>query len=586
MPAISSVGSVLEQVVDTGNDYVWSFPEALPWMIVILLGTGVYTTLRQGGIQLRAFAHSIQVIRGKFDDPRDAGDINHFQALTTALSATVGIGNIAGVATAIHYGGPGALFWMWVTAVFGMALKFTECTLSMRFRTFDASGKASGGPMYYVEKGLGRAFKPLAVLFAICGIAASFGGGNMNQANTVAISAGDLGSPPWLTGGILCSLVALVILGGITRIGKVTSRLAPGMAILYAVGAVTILILNAGRIPGMFAEIVTSAFTPKASLGGTAAGAFSMTLLWGVKRGLFSNEAGQGSAPIAHAAAKTKEAVREGVVAMIGPFIDTLVICSMTGLVILSTGVWNEKKIDSTAPLSEIQVRALPPQELGVPLDEDAIRDLPDFVGEVEVRGGRVEDVVFFANDGIVENMLLIADGEPVSGALSVSEEGDFVMVTGPKRGSTPEIRGNMLQNSSALTAWAFQRGLSPLGGWGHLIVTFAVFLFALSTIISWSYYGDRCVEYLFGVRWVPFYKLVYVGFVFFGAVRSLETVWAYGDLALGLMTVPNLVALLMLNGKVREMTKKYMSRVHVPVGKGPVDKGTPSGPGVIRRAP
>jgi AGCS family alanine or glycine:cation symporter len=586
MPALSSVGSLLEEVVETGNDYVWAFPEALPWMIVILLGTGIYTTLRQGGIQFRAFKHSIQVIRGKFDDPRDAGDINHFQALTTALSATVGIGNIAGVATAIHYGGPGAVFWMWVTAVFGMALKYAECTLSMQFRTFDAAGKASGGPMYYVEKGLGKHFKPLAVLFAVCGIAASFGGGNMNQANTVAISAGDLGSPPWLTGGILCSLVALVILGGITRIGKVTSRLAPGMAILYTVGAVTILILNAGKIPGMFAEIVSSAFTPKAGLGGTAAGAFSMTLLWGVKRGLFSNEAGQGSAPIAHAAAKTKEPVREGVVAMIGPFIDTLVICSMTGLVILSTGVWNDKKVDSTAPLSEIQVRALPPQEVGIPLDEDAIRNLPDFVGEVEVREGRVEDVVFFANDGIVENMRLIVDGEPVSGALSVSEEGSFVMVTGPESGSTPEIRGDMLQNSSALTAWAFQRGLSPLGPWGHLIVTFAVFLFALSTIISWSYYGDRCVEYLFGVRWVPFYKLIYVGFVFFGAVRSLETVWAYGDLALGLMTVPNLVALLMLNGKVREMTKEYMSRVHIPVGKGPVGKGTPSGPDMIRRAP
>jgi AGCS family alanine or glycine:cation symporter len=566
--ALVSLGSasVLEELVDQGNRYVWSFPESLPWMVVLLVGTGIFITFRLGWIQVRAFRHSIQVIRGKFDDPRDAGDINHFQALTTALSATVGIGNIAGVATAIHYGGPGALFWMWVTAVFGMALKYTECTLSMRFRTFDAAGKASGGPMYYIEKGLGRSFRPLAILFAVSAVASSFGGGNMNQANTVAVSAAsDFGAPTWLSGLLLATLVAMVILGGITRIGKVTSRLAPAMAVLYVAGALAVLLLHAQRIPGIFAEIFANALSPRASLGGTAAGAFSMTLLWGVKRGLFSNEAGQGSAPIAHAAAKTTEPVREGVVAMIGPFIDTLVICTMTGLVILATGVWDDRRPDSEAPLSRIQVRALPRTVADPLAQEDAIRRLPPFSGEVEVSGGRARGIVFFANDGIVQDAVLLVDGQPAEGILRVSRDGGIEMVAGPHRGATPVLRGGMLQNSSALTAWAFRRGLSPLGDWGHLIVTLAVFLFALSTIISWSYYGDRCVEYLLGVRWVPVYKLVYVGFVFLGAVRSLETVWAYGDLALGLMTVPNLVALLALQGKVRGMTRDYFSRPQIP---------------------
>ncbi|MBU1699274.1 MAG: sodium:alanine symporter family protein [Candidatus Eisenbacteria bacterium] len=565
--------NILEDIVEHGNTLVWSTPEKLPWLVVLLVGTGIFITVRLGGIQFRGFRHSIDVIRGKYDDPHDEGDINHFQALTTALSATVGVGNIAGVATAIHYGGPGAMFWMWITAIFGMALKYAECTLAMRYRTFDGAGKASGGPMYFIEKGLGKNFKFLAILFAVCGVFSSFGSGNMNQANTVSVSAAaDFSAPSWIVGLILASLVALVILGGIRRIGNVTSRLAPGMAIIYSVGALAILVINAGKIPGVFAQILTEAFSPRASLGGTAAGIFSLTLLWGVKRGLFSNEAGQGSAPIAHAAAKTTEPAREGVVAMIGPFIDTIVICTFTGLVILSTGVWDNRKPDSIAPLSRIQVRALPEVHRLHPMTEDEIRQQEPFIGSVNVQDGVPEGLAFFANDGIVDNIRLIVGDEEVSGSLEVSEDGSIVLTDGPWAGAIPMLKGAMLQNSSALTAWAFQRGLAPFGNWGNLVVTLCVFLFALSTIISWSYYGDRCVEYLFGVRWVPFYKLFFVGFVFLGAVKSLEIVWAYGDFALGLMAVPNLIALVALNGKVRAMTQDYFSRTHLPI-KGRQDK-------------
>jgi AGCS family alanine or glycine:cation symporter len=336
---------LLKEIVDVGNTLVWSTPAALPWMVAVLLLTGLFVTVRLSFIQLRQVGHAVRAVFGKYDDPDDEGDISHFQALSTALSATVGIGNIAGVAMAIHYGGPGALFWMWVTAVFGMALKFAECTLSMQYRGFDADGNASGGPMYYIEKGLGKKWKPLAVLFAVCAVISSFGGGNMSQANTVAVSAySDFGIEGWVVGLVSSAIVGFVILGGIKRIAKVSSKLAPTMATIYIAGALVILILNVNAIPDAFVQIFSQAFNPRASLGGSVAGVFSMTLLWGVKRGLFSNEAGQGSAPIAHAAAKTKEPVREGAVAMLGPLIDTLIICTMTGLVVVTTGVWDEKK--------------------------------------------------------------------------------------------------------------------------------------------------------------------------------------------------------------------------------------------------
>jgi AGCS family alanine or glycine:cation symporter len=552
---------MISDAVNFLNGYIWSFPTDLPWLVVLLLGTGLFITLKLGFIQLKQVGHAIKVVAGKYDDPEDEGDINHFQALTTALSATVGIGNIAGVATAIHYGGPGALFWMWVTAGFGMALKFAECTLSMQYRQFDSRGDAAGGPMYYIEHGLGPKWKPLAILFAICGIISSFGSGNMNQANTIAVSASsDLSASPWVVGIISAVVVGGVILGGIRRIGAVSSKLAPMMAILYVLGALIILLMNVGEVPGAFATIVSDAFNPKASLGGSVAGVFSVTLLWGVKRGLFSNEAGQGSAPIAHAAAKTKEPVREGAVAMLGPLIDTLIICTMTGLVIVITGVWEQKRT-TNIPLEHVEVV----QRKHLSGDGDVARILNarentdgDAV-QFTIGAGHVPAVAFIAADGIMTNARLVgADGKPFEGTvkfqpatrtLAAASEG--VMV-----------RGEALQNSSALTAWAFKRGLSPIGDWGNWVVTLSVFLFALSTMISWSYYGDRCVEYLVGSKGVLPYRAIYVGFVFLGSILALEVVWAFGDLALGLMAIPNLIAVLMLSPKVVDATKDYFERM------------------------
>ncbi|MEC7927637.1 MAG: sodium:alanine symporter family protein, partial [Candidatus Neomarinimicrobiota bacterium] len=300
----------------------------------ILIGTGLFVTVSLGFIQVRRLKHSFDVVSGKYDNPDDEGDVTHFQALSAALSATIGIGNIAGVALAVRLGGPGALFWMWVTALFGMALKYAECTLSHKYRVIHDDGSVSGGPMYYIEKGLGPKWKPLAIFFATCAVICSFCTGNMNQANTIAQTFASYNVPIWISGSFIAFMVGLVIIGGIKRIAAVASRIVPTMAVLYVSGALLILLVNYQNIIHSLESIFREAFSLKSGWGGLFA-----VIMWGVRRGLYSNEAGQGSAPIAHAAAKTKESAREGAVAMMGPFIDTIIVCTMTGLAILSTGV-------------------------------------------------------------------------------------------------------------------------------------------------------------------------------------------------------------------------------------------------------
>ncbi|MEL7367651.1 MAG: sodium:alanine symporter family protein [Myxococcota bacterium] len=552
----------LATLVDSLNGFIWSTPAELPWLVVLLLGTGLFVTARLGLIQVRKLGHAVKVVAGKYDDPNDHGDITHFQALSTALSATVGIGNIAGVATAIHYGGPGAIFWMWLTAFFGMALKYSECTLAVHYRVFDDDGFASGGPMYYMERGLGPNWRPLAVLFAGAAAICSFATGNMNQANTVAVSATtEFGVPPWIVGLFVAVFVGAVILGGIRRIASVSSTLAPSMAALYVAGALVILVLNADKIPGAFMLIVSSAFNPAASVGGSVAGIISVTLLWGVKRGLFSNEAGQGSAPIAHAAAKTDEPVREGAVAMLEPLIDTLIICTMTALVIIATGVWDEKHPGQlrlgevkTVPTSLMPSEAKTEYERITTAMTRVSEEKPSAL-KVDVDAGRQSTVTFIGRDGIVEDVVLKQNGQPFTGVLSYDPMAGTIMP------DDLQVHGNMLQNSSALTALAFKRGLSPITSGGNYIVTLCVFLFALSTMISWSYYGDRCVTYLFGASYVFAYRLIYVGFSFLGCILALEVVWSFGDLALGIMSIPNLIAVLLLSPKLVEITRAYFNK-------------------------
>jgi len=459
---MDSINQFLFHWADFLSGIVWGVP-----FLVLLVGTGVLLSFLLRFVQIRKLKHSFQVISGKYDDPNDPGDVNHFQALSAALSATIGIGNIAGVATAIHFGGPGALFWMWVTAFFGMATKGVECYLAHRFRVVHEDGTVSGGPMYYITHGLGSKFKWLGIAFAFLAAVASLGSADMVQANTVAqVFQGDLSIPTWVTGLVMSILVALVIVGGIRRIGHVASALVPAMCAIYLSAGLVVLFLHLDQIGPALGTILTQAFTPAGATGGFLGSTFLATLTWGMKRGLFSNEAGQGSAPIAHAAARTRFSVREGVVAMAGPFIDTIVVCSITGLVIVVTGAWR-----------------------------NAI--------------------------------------DPVSG---------------------------QLLNGAALTSWAFEEGLSPLFTGGHYVVTLAVPLFAFSTAIAWSYYGDRCTEFLFGHRAIHVYRVIFVCFHFIGSVFALRLVWTMADVSNGLMAAPNLIALIGLAGLAKREWEAYFA--------------------------
>lgn len=557
----------LESILNTLSRFLWDrgIPfqgEEVPWVALALLGTGVFLTLRLGFLQVRKLGHGFAVTSGIYDDPEEPGDVSHFQALTTALSATVGIGNIAGVAIAIHWGGPGALFWMWVTALLGMATKYSEVTLAQHYRQIEGvdkdprrwEGTVSGGPMYYIERGLGPRFKPLAAFFALMLGATAFLTGNAIQANTVADTfRTEFGVPVWVTGLLTTILVALVIVGGIGRIGRVTAVLAPVMAVIYVAGALIILAIHYDHVLPAFALIFSEAFNPTASIAGTGAGVFVLTAIWGVKRGLFSNEAGQGSAPIAHAAAKTDEPVSEGVVALVEPFIDTIVICTMTGLVIIATGVWTARiPTEITLGGGDISYITEPTpgrfQRTGQAVElrfENGV--------QVETASGAVR-VAW--HEVAVEQLFEDRDmTRPFSGII---DTGRKVAVAADGRTMT-SMWGQAVESGAPLTMLAFQQGLP--GTWGRFIVLISVLLFAVSTAISWSYYGDRCANYLFGRRMVFPYKIMYVGMHFVGAVLTLSVAWTLGDVFLGIVILPNLLALLLLSPKVAELTRSYFQR-------------------------
>lgn len=545
------------------NSFVWGWV-----LIVMLVGTGLYLTVRMGFVQIRQFFHSLNVISGKYDNPKDEGDISHFQALSAALSATIGIGNIAGVATAIHWGGPGALFWMWVTGFVGMATKYTTCTLSHKFRVIHPDGSASGGPMYYIEKGLGSNWKILAILFALFTAFTSFSTPNMVQSNTVAVTLErDFGIPTYFTGIVLSILVALVIIGGIRRIAQVASRLVPFMCVFYVLGAMTILIINYDSIIPAFKLIFAKAFTRTGKIGGFYGSVWFMTMEWGVKRGLFSNEAGLGSAPIAHAAAKTKESAREGIVAMIGPFIDTILICTMTGLVLVTTGVWKDKFDDTITPkyITELTIFEGSLEDTNIfNLDK-----LPIKKDKIYVENGRITDnVSIFREKGTIENPLFFISypegKELYTGKIDLDDNGKIIQTS--VRGGTLEIRGKMLLTGAELTAQGFSRGLP--GKTGNYIVSLGVVLFAFSTALSWSYYGDRSVGYLFGRRGIMPYRYLFVGFIFLGSIFTLNMVWTIGDIAMALMAFPNLIAVLILSRYASNLTREYTSRKHEPFKK------------------
>ncbi|NQY73525.1 MAG: sodium:alanine symporter family protein [Candidatus Margulisbacteria bacterium] len=439
-------------LIESAVGFVWNKP-----VIILCLVTGIFFTLRLGFIQFRCFKHAISLIRGHYDNPNEKGQITHFQALCAALSGTIGLGNIAGVAIAIKIGGPGAIFWMWVVGILGMATKYAECGLGTYFRDVDPeTGEVSGGPMHYITKGLGQKWKPMALFYAFCALMGSFGAGNMFQSNQAAEALqSSFSIPPVSTGIVLTILVGIVIIGGIKRIGKVASRIVPFMCGIYILGAIIICVMNIQSLPQILTLIVTDAFTGNAAAGG----AFGTVLIWGVRRAIFSNEAGLGSAAIAHAAVKTDYPIREGIVASLGPLIDTIIVCSATAFVIIISGNYG-------------------PMAMG---------------------------------------------------------------------------------NGISLTTASFDMFLD---GFGSIFISLAVFFFAFSTMITWSYYGERAATYLFGKKFIMPYRMIFVMCVFLGAIVQLSDVLNFADLMIGLMVIPNSIAIILLSPKVVALTKDYFTKL------------------------
>ncbi len=529
---------------------------------ILLLGVGVFFTLYLGFPQLRFFRHAWAVLFGRFSKSEDPGDTSHFQALSTALSGTVGTGNIGGVAFAIFLGGPAALFWMWATAFVGMTTKFVEVSISHKYRKEDDQGFMVGGPMHYMEHGL--KLKWLAVFFAVATVISSFGSGNMPQANNMAAGIEtSFAIPSYLTGGILALLLGFVIIGGIKRIAAVASTLVPLMGTLYALGAIAVLITHYDNVVPSFIAVFENAFTGSAAAGGFLGASFAYAFNRGVNRGLYSNEAGQGSAPIAHASARTKEPVAEGMVSILEPFIDTLIICTLTGLVILSSGVWKEKfendfsTFDTEIVMGQYDeknsahVRQLAAHLDLVPPANDPVRP---YSGVVEVINGQLDltNITVLHNRSIAEDVQVAREGKAVNGAIRV-QEGSVV-----EAGVT--LSGKSLLHSVPLTARAFAS--SFLGSYGEYLVTIGLVLFAFSTALAWSYYGDRAVVYLVGTRWVMPYRLLYIGGFFVATIADTSLIWLISAITVALMTLPNLIGILMMRKEVKQMTQTYWQKI------------------------
>ncbi len=535
--------------------YIDGFIGSHPWFAYFLLGTGLFFTIYLKFPQVRYFGHAIKVLKGKFDKKTDEGDASHFQALATALSGTVGTGNIGGVALAVHLGGPAALFWMLVTATFGMTTKFVEVTLSHKYREKTADGTMAGGPMYYMKNKLN--LKWLAGIFAFATILSSFGTGNMPQVNNIATTVkSTFGIEQWITGAVLSVLLALVILGGIKRIVKVTSKLVPSMALVYFIGAFAVIFYNYDNIIPSIVSIFSDLFTGSAAIGGFIGANFAFAFQKGVGRGLFSNEAGQGSAPIAHAAAKAHEPVSEGLVAILEPFIDTIIICSVTGLVLLSSGVW-KKKFDNKFAMSEVTVLSRVYNEDN---KEDVARlhdymvngnEIDAFSGTLEVSGGKItNEVTVIHARSIAEDVLIKFKKENYSGQIEVTNG----VVKLPESGVS--FNGKSLIHSAPLTAEAFK--ISFFGDFGKYIVTIGLLLFAFSTAISWSYYGDRATTFLFGSKYVIIYRIVYVAGFMFASYADTAIIWNIANITIAVMTIPNLIGILLLHKDMKGTVGKY----------------------------
>ena len=532
------------------------------WFPALLIGTGIFFTIYLGFPQFKFFAHGWRIVTGKYVKEETKGETSPFEALTTAMSGAVGTGNIGGVALAIWVGGPAAIFWMWVTAIFGMTTKFVEVTMAHKYRTTLSDGSISGGPMYYIEKGLNM--KWVGVLFAALMMICAIGSGNMPQINNIAnVLESTFSIPKLLTGLVLGIMLWVIIVGGIKRIAQIASKLVPLMGVVYFGGALIVLIENYQNIIPSFNAIFSQVFTGSAAVGGFLGASFAMSLKLGVARGLYSNEAGQGSSPIAHASAKTEKSVEQGMVSILEPFIDTIVVCSVTALVILSSGAWTQKYENSFDRTSMFIFEGSYSEENAGDVDElgkfildrrnftSNTSSVKNYSGTLSLVDGVIQDdeITIFHKQSIGEDIKFYQSGNLFSGQLIVSNGSlDDVSI---------KVEGKSLIHSAELTAKAFSSGV--LGNIGEYIVAIGLLLFAFSTAIAWSYYGDRSTAYIFGEGGVRWYRMIYVFSFILAAVIDTEIIWNIAYVVVALVSIPNLIALFVLRKEMKDQVNNYV---------------------------
>ena len=531
------------------------------WFPALLIGTGIFFTIYLGFPQFKYFKSAFKIVSGKNKSDSE-GETTGFQALTTAMSGAVGTGNIGGVALAIWTGGPAAIFWMWITAIFGMTTKFVEVTLGHKYRTKLKDGSISGGPMYYIEQGLNM--KWVAILFAFLMMITAIGSGNMPQINNIALVMNtEFSVPKLFTGLFLGALLWIIIIGGIKRIASVASKIIPIMGIIYFGGALIILAENYQNIIPSFSAIFSQVFTGSAAVGGFLGASFAMSLKYGVARGLYSNEAGQGSSPIAHASSKNKS-IDQGVVSILEPFIDTIVVCSVTALVILSSGVWTQK-FDTTFSKTDMVILE------GIYSDEkndDGNYIHPDHISELTKYVQSIDSNVkeYSGSLDVIEGKL-IADNITVIHSRSIAEDisvrnlnsnlySGKLNIIGGKVNEQVIIEGKSLVSSAELTAKAFSQGI--LGQYGGKLVAIALLLFAFSTSITWCYYGDRSTAYIFGEKGVVWYRNFYVLCFILAAVIDTTVVWNIAYVVVALVSIPNLIAMFVLRKEMKKLSDEF----------------------------
>ena len=525
------------------------------WFPAFLIGTGLFFTIYLRFPQFRYFKHGWRILSGKFVKDSTKGETTPFQALSTALSGTVGTGNIGGVALAIWIGGPAAIFWMWITAIFGMTTKFVEVTLAHKYRRILPDGTVSGGPMYFIEEGLNM--KWLAITFSALMMITALGSGNMPQINNIAnVMESTFTIPKFATGLVLAVLLWMVIIGGIKRIALIASKLVPTMGFIYIAASMVIIFDNYENIVPSITSIFSQVFTGSSALGGFLGASFAMSLKYGVARGLYSNEAGQGSSPIAHASSKTENPIEEGMVSILEPFIDTIVVCTITALVILSSGVWTEKFENdfdrtSTHIINGIYDESVPDdiRQLQSYLYNQTSNVIP-YTGELDIANGVLvnKNITILHKNSIAENVFFHnTDG---------LHSGNVDITSGKVAVSGISLSGKSLIHSAELTAKAFSSGV--LGKYGEYIVAIGLLLFAFSTVIAWSYYGDRSTAYIFGERGVIWYRVLYVFCFFLASIIDTEVVWNIAYVVVALVTIPNLIAVIVLRKEIKSLSDEY----------------------------